>query len=80
MVTKTYTDSKELTRDLWSHGTRDEKEKLLKSIGANLSWAKTNSATEMATRGGGLVLSELKNLNEEFIKRKGGKVTITWNN
>ena len=77
---KTYTQANaiRLAKDLWKNMPKEQKEELLSSIGADLSWAETNTIDEMIKRGGKIVVEKIINVNREYIKRSGGKVTITY--
>ncbi len=75
---KTYTSALELTEDTWKCAKKDQKIRLLKSLGMNTSFAKTKSIHEMLERGGGLPANAILQLNRRFIAEKGGKVTVKW--
>lgn len=76
--TITYTSAINLAEDIWKYSSREEKEKLLVTMGYDLSWSETKTVKELVSRGGGMVANSLKNLALEYLNRSNGKVTITW--
>ena len=59
---RTYASAIKLTDDTWKCSTKTNKEKLLKALKLNKSWARTKTIKEMVDRGGGLPAKELLNL------------------
>jgi hypothetical protein len=76
---KTYTSGIKLLEDSWKNFTTEQKEELLAVDGFDSSWAKTKTIKEMVRRGGGMVAKRLLYIENEYIKRNGGSVTINWN-
>lgn len=76
--TRTYTSAVTLTEDTWKYGSRAQKEDLLEALGHDTSFAETKSMRELVRRGGGAAARDLLNLQRLFLKREGGKITITW--
>ncbi len=76
--TITYTNSIDLAKDIWLYSSKEDKEKLLISMGYNTSWAETKDIKELVSRGGGMVANSIKNVAQEYLNRSGGKVKITW--
>lgn len=79
MKTITYDSPIKLTEDTWKYAPNKKKVQLLKTMGFHKSWAKTKTIPEMVNRGGGMTAKALLGLNQEYLNRKGGKVTINWN-
>lgn len=78
MVTKTYTSAKKLTEDTWKYSSQKQKRELLNATGNDESFAETKTIQELVKRGGGFVAKDLLRLNEELLRKRRGKVTITW--
>lgn len=70
-------DAYSLLNNLWEHGSTNQKRKLLRARGLNTSWAETKTVKEMVSRGGGMIASNLLDLNNEYIRRKGAP-TVRW--
>lgn len=62
-------DSAKQLSDLWEQIDENQKKKLLKSRGLNLSWSKTKTINEMVNRGGGMIAKDLHSLVKEWKKR-----------
>ena len=77
---KKYTEinAVKLAKDTWKNMSKEKKEELLNAIGSDLSWAEVKTIDEMIKRGGKLVANKIIEVNREYIRRSGGKVTIDW--
>lgn len=64
-------DSAKQLSDLWEQIDENQKKKLLKSRGLNLSWSKTKTINEMVNRGGGMIAKDLHSLVKEWKKSLG---------
>jgi hypothetical protein len=78
-ITREYIEGEggKLFRDTWKYGTTKQKSRLLKTRGLHSSWAKTKSPDEMVRRGGGLAVSSLGRVFDEYLKRNKSR-RITW--
>ena len=77
---KTYTEANsiQLAKDTWKNMSKEKKEELLDAIDSDLSWAEVKTIDEMNRRGGKLVANKIIEVNREYLRRSGGKVTIDW--
>ena len=73
-----YYSGKELFRDTWKYGTKQQKSRVLKSMGLHSSWSQTKSPDEMVKRGGGIVVKDLGRLFDKYVEKNPG-IDVRWN-
>ena len=73
---KHFTSGLELFEETWKRSPVRIKRELLKSVGANASFSRTKTVSEMVNRGGGLAANSLLRVHKRYVSSKGGLVSI----
>jgi hypothetical protein len=71
-----YENSVDILTNLWASWDTKQKTKILKARGLNTSWAQTRTISEMVSRGGGMIASDLLSLVKEYRRRGGASLKI----